>query len=69
MTRHPPYWARIYRLGREHISKEVGKVVLVVLHFFPQYFAAMHVFFMLCNAFFLFLFQTTECAPVNAVAL
>ena len=20
MTRHPPYWARIYRLGSEHIS-------------------------------------------------
>ena len=19
MTRHPPYWTRIYRLGREHI--------------------------------------------------
>ena len=51
------------------ISKEVGKVVLVVLHYFLQYFAATHLLFLLCNAFFLFLLQTTECACVNAAAL
>ena len=51
------------------ISKEVGKVVLVVLHYFPNHFAATHVLFLLCNAFFLFLFKTTECARVNAAAL
>ena len=52
-----------------NIAKEVGKVVLVVLHYFPQYFAATHVSFLLCNAFFLFLSQTTECVRVNAAAL
>ena len=52
-----------------NISKEVGKVVLVVLHYFPQYFAATHILFLLCNAFFLVLFQTTDCARVNAAAL
>ena len=51
------------------ISKEVSKIVLVVLHYFPQYFAATHVLFLLCNAFFLFLFVTSECARVNAAAL
>ena len=41
----------------------------MVLHYFPEYFAATHFLFLLCNAFFLFLFQTTECASVNAAAL
>ena len=52
-----------------NISKEMSKVVLVVLHFLPHYVAATHVPFLLCSAFFLFPFQTTDCARVNAAAL